>query len=296
MNEHDTSLTGKNLLFIVGCPRSGTTWLQRLVAAHPQIQTGQESRLFEYIGTQFRFWRQDLASVVQIGRGGTGLACYLDEQEFLAIQKNYLASLLGPMLKDLPPGRIFLEKTPGHALFVPEIIKLLPAAKIIHLIRDPRDVVASHLAAANGWGSKWATRRIKIAVEIWRQHVIAAQTAGAQLPPGQFLELHYEDLFTDPAGHLRQIAGFARLTWSDVEIARAVELNTADVLKRGGGTPIPIRGEHGKASNCVVREPKGFVRKARPGAWREDFSPWQRWRLARALRKISPTLGRYQSS
>lgn len=43
-------LCGENIVFIVGSPRSGTTWLQRLLATHPQIKTGQESRIFEYVG------------------------------------------------------------------------------------------------------------------------------------------------------------------------------------------------------------------------------------------------------
>jgi hypothetical protein len=42
-------------VFLVGCPRSGTTWVQRLLACHPGIATGQESNLFEmYIGPQLR--------------------------------------------------------------------------------------------------------------------------------------------------------------------------------------------------------------------------------------------------
>ena len=123
------NLAGTNLAFIVGCPRSGTTWLQRLLAAHPQIKTGQESQLFDYVGPQLRAWKKNLNSGAD-GRGGTGLACYLDEREFLAILKKYLGLLLAPMLKGLQPGQIFLEKTPGHALFVPEIAELLPQAKM----------------------------------------------------------------------------------------------------------------------------------------------------------------------
>ncbi|MBI3001835.1 MAG: sulfotransferase, partial [Deltaproteobacteria bacterium] len=40
-------------MLIVGCPRSGTTWLQRLLASHPKIITGQESHVFDnYVGPQ----------------------------------------------------------------------------------------------------------------------------------------------------------------------------------------------------------------------------------------------------
>jgi len=296
MNEGNIGLTGENLAFIVGCPRSGTTWLQRLLATHPQIKTGQESRVFVYIGSQFRLWRQDLASAGVMGRGGTGLACYLNEEEFLAIQKKYLASILGPMLKELPPGQIFLEKTPEHALFIPEIVRLLPAAKIIHLVRDPRDVVASLLAAARSWGRPWAPRQVKSAVRKWHQHVSAAQTAGELLTPGQFWEIRYEDLYDNPVKWLREAASFLQLPWSDTEIGLAVAANTADELRQGKGTPIPIYGEHGKQPNSVVREPKDFVRQARPGSWREDLTLLERWRLWYALHRIAPAGLRYQKN
>lgn len=274
-------LTGENLVFIVGCPRSGTTWLQRLLATHPQIQTGQESRLFEYVGPQCRLWRQDVAST---GRGGTGLACYLTEPEFLTAQKNHLASLLAYLLKDVAPGQIFLEKTPAHALFVPEIHALLPAAKIIHLVRDPRDTVASLLAAGKGWGQDWAPRSAHRAARMWRKHVGQARAAGAVLPPGQFLEVRYENLVEDPNRWLVEISRFLNLAWSDPEIISAVAANSAGELRSGKGTPIPLHGEHGKATNrSSVQDPKDFVRKARPGSWREDLTWLDRGQIWLAL-------------
>ena len=60
--------SGSNMLFVVGCPRSGTTWVQRLLATHPRIRTGQESDVFDqYIGPQLRAWEQELKPE-EIGR------------------------------------------------------------------------------------------------------------------------------------------------------------------------------------------------------------------------------------
>jgi hypothetical protein len=279
------NLNGANLVFIVGCPRSGTTWLQRLLATHPQIKTGQESRLFEYVGTPLRLWQRDLAKAD--GRGGTGMAGYLNTEEFFSIQKNYLAALLAPMLKELSPGQIFLEKTPGHALFIPEIVQLLPAAKIIHLLRDPRDVVASLLAASKSWGKDWAPRRAKHAARLWCEHTRRAQAAGKLLPPGQFLEVSYEALLANPTRGLVAITRFLNLPWSDVEIFRAIAANSADEMRQGKGTPIPLHGELGKQSSGRVQDPKEFVRKARPGSWREDLTLLERWQVWCVLRKNS---------
>ena len=277
-------LDGDNILFIVGSPRSGTTWLQRLLAAHPQIKTGQESRLFQYVGTQFRYWETDVRSATTT-RGGVGLACYMSEEEFVAIQKKYLALLLEPMLRELSPGQIFLEKTPAHALFVPEIARLLPAAKVIHLVRDPREVAASMIAAAAGWGRDWAPHRGSQAIRQWWQHVCSAEQAVTQLGAGRFLRVHYEDLQRETAQKLGEVAQFLKISWSAVDMAEAIKKNSAEEMRRGGGTPIPMRGELAKTGAHTVSEPVGFVRRAQSGSWREDLSWRQRFQVWRALRQ-----------
>src|ERR671934_777469 len=105
------SFSGANLVCIVGCPRSGTTWLQRLLAGHPNVRTGQESDVFDiYVGPQLRAWRREL-DPTSSGRGGVGLACYFDEQTFLGILTPYARELLEPMLANLRPGELFAGKT-----------------------------------------------------------------------------------------------------------------------------------------------------------------------------------------
>src|SRR5918911_4157263 len=98
--------SGDNLVCIVGCPRSGTTWVQRLLATHPSVRTGQESDVFDiYVGPQLRAWRREL-DPTSSGRGGVGLACYFDDARFKAVLKRYSCELLGPMLGGLGPGEI----------------------------------------------------------------------------------------------------------------------------------------------------------------------------------------------
>src|SRR5215212_1014119 len=92
---------GHDLLFIVGCPRSGTTWLQRLLAGHPDVRTGQESDLFDiYLGPQLRAWKRELDPAVS-GRGGVGLGCYLSDGEYMRHLKRYALDLMGPMIDGL---------------------------------------------------------------------------------------------------------------------------------------------------------------------------------------------------
>lgn len=263
---------GSNLVFIVGCPRSGTTWLQRLLACHPRVRTGQESDLFDvYIGPQLRAWRRE-RDPKSSGRGGVGLACYFKEEEFLTLLREYMLKLMEPMVGSLRSGEIFVEKTPSHALFIQEIMELLPEARIIHILRDGRDVVSSLLTASKTWGETWAPRHAWGAARMWVEHVKAVRQAANVLSKEQFFELRYEDLHASPPQALRNVSNFLGLEWDEKELENAIAENSAEETKMRGGTPIPVGGEFARVSGSVVKEPSGFVRKARPGAWRVDLS------------------------
>ena len=285
MSALDLEYDGANLVFVVGCPRSGTTWVQRLLASHTNIRTGQESDVFDiYVGPQLQAWRREL-EVSSSGRGGVGLGCYLDDSEFVRILKGYTLELLRPMIGPLAPGEIFVEKTPSHVLYVPEIATLLPAARFVHVLRDPRDTVASLLSASRSWGMTWAPRTARQATGMWVQHVEAARRAQFQLAPGKFFELRYEALHADTTGELRRLTTWLGLEWAEADLQRAVAANSAETARRGGGTAIPLGGAFGKVSGPVVKEPPGFVRKAQAGSWREDLSVTDRlwvWKVGRS--------------
>ena len=275
---------GANLVFVVGCPRSGTTWVQRLLASHPHIRTGQESDLFdEYIGPQLRAWRREL-DPNSSGRGGVGLGCYFEEAEFVRLLRSYMLQLLEPLVGGLQPGQLFVEKTPSHVLFVPEIVALLPEARFIHVLRDARDTVSSLLGASRGWGRAWAPKKAGGAASTWVIHVQAAQVAQRQLPSSQYFELRYETLHTEGAALLKRLADWLCLTWSDSDIAAALAENAPDRARAGKGTPIPLGGQFATSGQSTVKEPEGFIRKAQAGSWRSDLSPLDKlavWRVAR---------------
>ena len=187
--------SGHNIVFIVGAPRSGTTWLQRLLATHRSVRTGQESNVFRwYIAHQVRMWAMETgratavaAGLRPVGRGGTGLSCYFSEDEFFAQLRQYLFSLLQPMIGTLQDGELFIEKTPSHALCIPEIKRLLPDSRIIHILRDPRDVVASLLAVSRSWGAAWAPHHAAEAAILWADHVRSVRSAARQHFPEESL-------------------------------------------------------------------------------------------------------------
>jgi hypothetical protein len=141
----------KTRLFLVGCPRSGTTLLQSLLAAHPEVASFPESHLFQSLW-MYRWSRLfGLAS----SKGRKQLNWFLQEihQEHLQNQfpKNaWFIHQYGKVLQQALDNatqsqgkNIWLEKSPEHVRYIRYIEASLPDAKFIHLIRNGSDVVAS---------------------------------------------------------------------------------------------------------------------------------------------------------
>lgn len=281
----DNNYKGHNLVFIVGAPRSGTTWLQKLLFSIDGIYTGQESDLFdEYIGPQLRYWYRDL--VLESSGRPVGLGCYFTQEEFIKKLKTFLTALLEPMVSGLKPGEIFVEKTPSHAIYIPEIIELLPEAKIIHIVRDPRDVVGSLIAASKSWAknSAWAPNSIRQALQMWVGHVKAVCDTRGMVPKEQFYEMHYEDLLDNTDMSLTKLVqGFLKFKTNKNDILSAIEANSIDSNKTGKGVKIPLAGEFGKMAREQIVEPEGFIRKGIQGSFKKELS----WIKKRYIKKVA---------
>jgi len=222
-------------IIIVGSPRSGTTLLGNLLAAHPQVAYWEEPRT---IWSQGNAWRDDDAL------GASDLTPSIAEK----IDRRF-ASFLATS-----GCRKFAEKTPGNTLRLHFIHALYPDARVIHLVRDGRAVVASmlrmlemppdrgrlvarlretplrelpaqlpllfrHLAGRmfrggqrSFWGPKppgWRTwldlpKPVMLARQ-WRHLVETAQRDLEVFPGQQRLQLRYEELVAEPALWLEKI-------------------------------------------------------------------------------------------
>ena len=117
-------------IFVVGCPRSGTTWVQELLRAHPAV-AGPEKETAIFIALRSLFTNPALADVV--GR-----------RELVAIVRRFARELFADYLAaHAPDASRFIEKTPLHADHLDVIGELFPEAYILGVYRDGRDVVRS---------------------------------------------------------------------------------------------------------------------------------------------------------
>ena len=245
------NLNGEDIVFIAGCPRSGTTWLQRLIASHPMIRTGQESFVIPwYVHPVAQRWKKELKNPVP---AAIGLSAYLNESQGKELIKQYVQMLMNSVTGDLQPGMVFLEKTPDNSFYIQEIMEYLPKAKIVHIIRDGRNVVASLLAASKTWGFKpWGNLNAYSAAKLWVSHLDAVRHSQQIVPSGQFFELKYESLLDSAEEILEAIFRFIGVEWSKEQIKEAVERNSLS-SESEQRTKLEIRGEKAQRLNSEGR-------------------------------------------
>jgi Flp pilus assembly protein TadD len=115
-------------VFIVGMPRSGTTLCEQILAAHRDVHGAGErpalGRAFAALGGP----SEDRDPVRRIAA--------LDAEALDRAAAGYLAELHG-----LAPDKTrIVDKLPGNYLYLGLVGLMLPGAKIIHCVRDPRDI------------------------------------------------------------------------------------------------------------------------------------------------------------
>lgn len=182
-------------IFIVGCQRSGTTLLRLILDSHPNISCGPETRFLA------GFADLTAGSWPRLSLYGFPKDYWHDKVAVLfdSIQADYAASR----------GKVrWADKTPRYALCLDYLNELFPTCQVVHVVRDGRDVVASH---RDRWGYLSALK----AVEKWPRYIKVARSAGERLSAHRYLEVRYDSLVTETEKTLRQLLAFLDEPWDD---------------------------------------------------------------------------------
>ena len=201
-------------LFIVGMPRSGTTLLEQILSAGPEVHGAGELNFVKQYGL-------DLAT----GRTPP------TPEALQTFAEQYLAAIAR-----IGNGRPWVaDKMPLNFRFVPLICAALPQARILHIQRDPRAVCWSsykHYFASRSLGFAYDLDDL---VRYYRLYAGMMQRWAA-LCPGRILDVDYEKLIEDPEAETRRIAGCLPLPWhaeylSPEKNARLVHTASADQVR-----------------------------------------------------------------
>jgi hypothetical protein len=255
-------------IFVVGAHRSGTTLLQALLGAHPRIGAPPE---LDFYG---RVWvrRQEFGDLNDDAVLRKVVAFTLDRRTLqeagFDVESAYAracrgartyAGVLDAVMNDFAAhqGKVrWCEKTPFQP--VAWVWEQFPSAQLVHIVRDPRDSVASHRNMPfDNPGPVELARR-------WRRFSEPALRVGAAHDPSGYLRIRYEDLAREPGTVLRQV-----FTFLGEEFDPAV----LDEPERRSTTVPPVdRGWLGK----VI----GPITPPEEGAWRHQLSRTAQLRIA----------------
>lgn len=211
----------KGRIFLVGCPRSGTTLLQSLLTAHSQIASFPESHFFKVLVAKRspRRCRFGLASKQARDRFNTFLQEMGQEQlqSFLppyALSLRQYSRAFVKVLDHLTRQQgkeLWLEKTPQHLHCIDLIERLVPGAKFIHIVRNGADTIASLYEVTHRYPDIWGgARDISQCTRRWVEDLQMSQT---HLAKPNHAMVRYERLVQAPQPVLRELCQFLRVNF-----------------------------------------------------------------------------------
>ncbi len=205
-------------VFVLGCGRSGTKLLYHtLLSAGGFAVYHAESNAFNLIGLRFgdlarRENRRNLLDHWLRSKlfYRSGLTREEIEPRILDDCHNagdFLRILMETIARKQGVER-WAECTPLHLLYLPLIKKLFPDARIVHIIRDGRDVTVS--LDRIGWIKPFSwdrKRKLLVPAIFWKWIVGKGRLFGSRMG-SDYLEVHYEDVVEKPRETLARIGGF----------------------------------------------------------------------------------------
>ena len=260
-------IKAENLVWIFGTGRGGSTWLAKMMG--------------ELAGS--RFWDEPLVGKLfgDLYYSGTGtVQANLDN--FVYARKyrdtwsrsirNFVLESAGARFVAIAEGDYLIVKEPNGSVGAPLLMEALPESRMILLVRDPRDVVASNLDAHDEGG--WLAEQHRIAPRpggLARRNPNAAVRRRArryvenvgnakdayEFHKGHKVMIRYEELRADTLGTMKHLYSTLDIPIGEEDLARTVERHAWENIPE------------------AEKGPGKFKRKAAPGGWKEDLTPEQ---------------------
>jgi tetratricopeptide (TPR) repeat protein len=189
----DDQLHGSGCIFIIGLPRSGSTLVEQIIAAHPDAGTRGESPLMERL-------LREVGSDRPTALANDSLQ--LSPERISTIRKLYL---------EAAPSKAFtIDKFLGNALHVGSILRIFPRARLIYLARDPMDVALSCYSKRFSSGHAYSYELEELA-----RYIVAFEELMRcwckWVPAQNMLTVTYEKLVEDFVPQVERLCGFLGL-------------------------------------------------------------------------------------
>jgi len=244
-------------VFLMGFPRSGTTLIESMLTAHPDVVSLEERSTLQ---ASVRVWLTGPAALsrLMVARDG----------ELAPFREDYWACVKA--FGSDPAGKIFIDKNPFNALKLPLIYRLFPDAKVVFSLRDPRDVVFSCFRRRfNLNPSTYELLDLERAAALYDGMMSFAESFRAAFSYDEH-QLVYERLVEDVATEAKAVCAFIGAPWRD------------DLVDFSGRAK---RGDVASASSAQIAR----------GLYTDGAGQWRRYRqeLAPVLPLLAPWVERF---
>jgi Sulfotransferase family len=256
-------------VFIVGCPRSGTTLLQRMLDHHPLLAVANDThfipRVVDPEGGDVALSPDIVDRVLDYHRFGR---LGLDDAAVrrVASHTRTYAEFVGGLYAEFGIRRgkpLAGEKTPDYVRYLPLLRRLFPWSKVVHIVRDGRDVALSALHWARpdkgpGRFALWPEDPVAVCALWWRWQVTSGLRGGRDWEP-RYEEVRYEDLVTRPRETVERLCVFLQLPFVPDVLAYHVgkQREEPDLSAKSAWLP-PTSGLRDWRSQMSVRDTEMF--------------------------------------
>jgi len=258
-------VASRQLFFIGGAPRSGTTWLQQMLDAHPDVSCRGEGLFQQHLAGPLDTLMAGRRRALEAKNTGT----FRHTGGYPLPEPDDTETLLGTAillaLHRQSAGRACQaigEKTPENVFFFPRLLRLFPEAKLIAIARDPRDVLTSawhffHKPAPDEDETAAKFDFIHLAIPSVNQGA-RTMIALRQNHPDHVRLVTYEALRQKPEPVLADLFRFLGVPDRD-EIVADCLARTVFAVQTGGRTP-------------GAPEDGSFLRSGTVGGWRSTLT------------------------
>lgn len=208
-------------ILILGAQRSGTSLLSRMLNQHPEIGVPQESHVYSHF-YDIRHLYGDLAlrhnqrlllkDIVSFGDVRLWSPAIDIEDADRNISGPGFGAVVDAMMTSWASKQgksCWGEKTPSHIDFVDPILGHFPDIKIVHIVRDPRDVCLSMIRARFGPKNHFA------AATAWSKYLSKVRDLKERYPKTKIIEVRYEELLGSPKTVLEELCTQLGVDYAD---------------------------------------------------------------------------------